>query len=70
LFYTLDDHVLGMKITDLEESADFATIHTKKLFSRLKLYKLSRKSRPNYDTSLPSTRVGGHDASLVSRHNY
>jgi hypothetical protein len=70
LLYPLDDHVLGMKITDLEESADFAIIHTEKLFSRLKSYELSRKSRPNHDTSLPSAHVGDHDASLVDRHNY
>jgi hypothetical protein len=30
LLYTLDDHVWGMKITALEESADFATLDTKK----------------------------------------
>jgi hypothetical protein len=28
LFYALDDHVCGMKITTLEESADFATLDT------------------------------------------
>jgi hypothetical protein len=30
LLYALDDHVWGMKITALEESADFATLNTKK----------------------------------------
>jgi hypothetical protein len=28
LLYALDDHVWGMKITALEESADFATLDT------------------------------------------
>jgi hypothetical protein len=28
LLYALDDHVCGMKITALEESADFATLDT------------------------------------------
>jgi hypothetical protein len=27
LLYALDDHVWGMKITALEESTDFATLH-------------------------------------------
>jgi hypothetical protein len=36
LLYTLDDHIWGMKITVLEESADFATLNTEKLFSKLK----------------------------------
>jgi hypothetical protein len=55
-----------MKITALEESADFATLDTKKLFSKLKSYELSRKGRPNHNASLTSkvfvtsTRVGGH----------
>jgi hypothetical protein len=57
-----------MKITDLEESADFATLDTKKLFSKLKSHKLSRKCRPNHDASfssnalITSARVGGHVA--------
>jgi hypothetical protein len=56
-----------MKTTVLEESADFATLDTEKLFSKLKYHELSRKSRPNHDASLSSTalitnaRVGGHD---------
>jgi hypothetical protein len=29
LLYALDDHMWGMKITALEESADFATLDTK-----------------------------------------
>jgi hypothetical protein len=32
LLYALDDFVWGMKITALEESADFATLDTEKLF--------------------------------------
>jgi hypothetical protein len=68
LLYALDDHVWGMKITALEESADFATLDTEKLFSKLKSHELSRKGCPNSDTSLTSkafitsTHVGGHDA--------
>jgi hypothetical protein len=68
LLYALDDSVWGMKITALEESADFATLDTEKLFSKLKSHELSRKGRPNLDASLTSkvfvtsTRVGGHVA--------
>jgi hypothetical protein len=36
LLYVLDDHVWGMKITTLEESADFVTLDTEKLYSKLK----------------------------------
>jgi hypothetical protein len=68
LLYALDDSVWGMKITTLEESADFATIDTEKLFSKLKSHELSRKGHLNHDASLTSkafvtsTRVGGHVA--------
>jgi hypothetical protein len=68
LLYALNDHVLGMKITVLEESADFATLNIKKLFSKVKSYELSRKGHPNHDASLSSkclitsACVGGHDA--------
>jgi hypothetical protein len=41
LLYVLDDHILGMKITVLEESADFAIVDTEKLFSKLKSHELS-----------------------------
>jgi hypothetical protein len=57
-----------MEITALEESANFATLDIKKLFSKFKSHKLSRKSRPNHDASLTSkafitiTRAGGHVA--------
>jgi hypothetical protein len=54
LMYALDDSVWGMKITALEESADFATLDTEKLFSKLKSHELSRKARLNYDVSLTS----------------
>jgi hypothetical protein len=66
--YALDDSVWGMKITALEESTDFVTLDTKKLFSKLKSHKLSRKSRANHDASFSSkalitgARVGGHVA--------
>jgi hypothetical protein len=62
LLYALDDSVWGIKITALEESADFATIDTEKLFSKLKSHELSRKGHLNHDASLTSTRVGGHVA--------
>jgi hypothetical protein len=57
-----------MKITALEESADFASLDTEKLFSKLKSHKLSRKGHPKHDASLTSktfvtsTLVGGHVA--------
>jgi hypothetical protein len=68
LLYALDDSVWVMKITALEESADFATLDTEKWFSKLKSHELSRKGRPNHDASLTSkafvtsTHVGGHVA--------
>jgi hypothetical protein len=68
LLYALDDSVWGMKITALEEFADFATLDTEKLFGKLKSHELSRKDRLNHDASLTSkafvtsTRVGGHVA--------
>jgi hypothetical protein len=57
-----------MKITALEKSADFTTLDTKKLFSKLKSHELSGKGCPNHDTSFSSkalitcARVGGHVA--------
>jgi hypothetical protein len=51
LIYVLDDYIWGMKITVLEEFIDFAILDTKKLFSNLKSYELSRKNRPNHDAS-------------------
>jgi hypothetical protein len=43
LLYALDDHVWGIKINISEESTDFTTLDTEKLFSKLKSHKLSRK---------------------------
>jgi hypothetical protein len=66
LLYALDDSIWGMKIIALEESVDFATLDTEKLFSKLKSHELSRKCHLNHDASLTSkafvtsTRVGGH----------
>jgi hypothetical protein len=68
LLYALDDSIWDMKITALEESADFATLDTEKLFSKLKSHELSRKGHLNHGTSLTSksfvtsTHVGGHVA--------
>jgi hypothetical protein len=68
LLYALDDHVWGMKITAFKESADFATLDTEKLFSKVKSHELSRQGRPNHYASLTnkalitSAHVGGHDA--------
>jgi hypothetical protein len=73
LRYMLDDHVWGMKITALEESANFATLDTEKLFSKLKSHELSHKGHPNHDASITSkslitsTHAGGHDASITSK---
>jgi hypothetical protein len=72
LLYALDDSVWGMKITALEEYADFATLGTKKLFSKLKSHELSRKGCLNHDASLTrkalitSAHVGGHDANPIN----
>jgi hypothetical protein len=63
LLYALDDHVWGMKIIDVEQSVDFATLDIEKLFSKLKSHELSRKGRLNHEASLTSkSYVGGHDA--------
>jgi hypothetical protein len=61
-----------MKITALEESTDFATLDTEKLFSKLKSHEQTRKGRPNHDASLSSktfntsAHVSGHDANLTN----
>jgi hypothetical protein len=68
LLYILDDHVWGMKITALEESTNFASLDTDKLFSKIKSHELSRKGHPNHDVTFSSkalittARVGGHVA--------
>jgi hypothetical protein len=72
LLYALDDHVWGMKITTLEESANFATLDTETLFSKLKSQELSLKGHPNLDSSftskalITSAHVGGHDANTTN----
>jgi hypothetical protein len=43
-----------MKITDLEESVDFTTLDTEKLFSKLKSHELSSNDHLNHDASLTS----------------
>jgi ribosomal protein L32 len=70
--YALDDHVWGMKIPILEESADFGTLDTEILFCKLKSHELSRQGHPNYDASLTSKalitsgHVGDHDANPIN----
>jgi hypothetical protein len=72
LLYALDDSVWGMKITTLEESVDFATLDTEKLYSKLKSHELSRKGRTNHDASFSSKAlitgacVGGHVANPIN----
>jgi hypothetical protein len=57
-----------MKITTLDESANFAIIDTEKLFSKLKSHELYMKGHSNQDASITSksfitsARVGGYDA--------
>jgi hypothetical protein len=75
LLYALDDSVWGMKITALEESADFATLDNEKLFSKQKSHELSRKGLPNYEASfsskalITSARVSGHVANPTNTTN-
>jgi hypothetical protein len=70
--YVLDDSVWGMKIIALKESANFGTLDTEILFSKLKSHELFRKGHPNHDASLTnkafgsSTRVGGHVANPIN----
>jgi hypothetical protein len=64
-----------MKITVLEESADFATLDIEKLFSKLKSHELFRKGRLNHDASFSSkvfitgAHVGGHVANPTNTTN-
>jgi hypothetical protein len=73
--YAIDDSVWGMKITVLEESADFVTLDTEKLFSKLKSHELSRKGHPNHDASFSckaliiGAHVGGHVANPTNTTN-
>jgi hypothetical protein len=72
LLYALDNHVWGMKITTLEESVDFATLDTEKLFSKLISQELAENDRPNHDAPFTSkvliisARVYGHDANSTN----
>jgi hypothetical protein len=61
-----------MKITALDESADFATLDIEKMFSKIKSHELSRKGRPNHNASftnkdlVTSSCVVGHDANPIN----
>jgi hypothetical protein len=72
VIYALDNSVWGMKITDLEKSADFVILDIEKLFNKLKSHELSRKCCPNHDASLTSkafvtsTCVGVHVANSTN----
>jgi hypothetical protein len=72
LLYALDDPTWGMKITALEESANFATLDTEKLFTKLMSHELSHQGCPNHDASftskalITSAHVGGHDANPIN----
>jgi hypothetical protein len=63
---------LLLKITALEEYANFTTLDTEKLFSKLKSHELSCKGCPNHDASftskalITSAHVGGHDANSTN----
>jgi hypothetical protein len=76
LLYALDDHIWGMKITVLEESANFTNLDTEKLFSKLKSHELSHKGHSNHDASftskalITSARVGDHDANPTNIISY
>jgi hypothetical protein len=64
-----------MKISALEEFADFGTLDTEKLFNKLKSHELSHKGHSNHDASLSSktlitgARVGGHVANPTNTTN-
>jgi hypothetical protein len=59
---------VAYEITALEESADFATLDTEKLFSKLKSHELPHQGHHNHDASftskvlITSARVDCHDA--------
>jgi hypothetical protein len=61
-----------MKITALEEFADFVTLNTENLFSKLKSHESSRKGHPNHDAFFSSKAlitgapVGGHVANSTN----
>jgi hypothetical protein len=64
-----------MKIIALEESVDFATLGTEKLFSKLKSHEFSHEGHPNHDASFSSkvlitgACVGGHVANPTNTTN-
>jgi hypothetical protein len=68
LLYALNDSMWSMKITALEECANFAALDTEKLVSKLKSHELSRKGHSNHDAFISSkalitgAHVGDHDA--------
>jgi hypothetical protein len=72
LLYAFNDHVWGMEITALEDSVDFVTLDTEKLFSKLKSHELCRKDRLNHHASLTSKAVitnaciSGHDVNPIN----
>jgi hypothetical protein len=51
LLYALDDSVWDVKINALEESVNFTTLDTEKLFSKLKSHELFRSGHLNHDAS-------------------
>jgi hypothetical protein len=63
LLYALGDHIWGMKNTVLEESANFATLDTEKLFSKLKSHELCRKGHPNFVSCLAQVPQGEKEIS-------
>jgi hypothetical protein len=75
LLYALDDSVWVMKIIAFEESVDFATLGTEKLFSKLKSHELSHKGHTNHDASFSSkvlitgVHVRGHVANPTNTTN-
>jgi hypothetical protein len=64
-----------MKIIAFEESVDFATLGTEKLFSKLKSHELSHKGHTNHDASFSSkvlitgVHVRGHVANPTNTTN-
>jgi hypothetical protein len=72
LLYALNDPTWGMKITALEESANFATLDTENLFTKFMSHELSHQGCPNHDASftskalITSAHVGGHDANPIN----
>ena len=55
LLYSLDDKIWGIKISALEEIADFDILDCDSLFSKFKSHELSKKSHPCHDNDMPSS---------------